>query len=165
MTTEQGLLDALDALGIASTRHEHRAVFTVAESRAIHDDHPGAHSKNMFLRDASGQFWLVTVPHNVRVDLASLAAALGTKKLSFGKADDMERLIGITPGSVTPLAAINDTGGTVRVVIDAALAGAAIVNVHPLRNTATLALSGADLVRALAAWDHPPRVINVPVQP
>ena len=66
----------------------------------------------------------------------------------------MERLFGISPGAVTPLAAINDVAGAVRVVIDADLAGAPQVNVHPLRNTATVGLAGLDLLRALAAWGH-----------
>ncbi len=35
-------------------------------------------------------------------------------------------------------------------------------NVHPLRNTATLGLAGADLVEALTAWRHPPTIVAVP---
>jgi Ala-tRNA(Pro) deacylase len=157
------ILAALDALGIAWTLVEHEPVFTVEESSALHEQIPGAHTKNLFLKDAGGQFWLVTVPHDIRVDLKALPAAIGGKKVSFGKAEDMERLLGISPGSVTPLAAINDAGGLVRVVIDATLAGAELVQVHPLRNSATLGLSGADLVRALTAWNHPPLIARIPV--
>ena len=123
---------------------------------------PGAHTKNLFLKDAGGQFWLVTVDHARRVDLKALAGAIGAKKLSFGKAEDMERLLGISPGAVTPLAAINDVAGAVRVVIDADLAGAPQVNVHPLRNTATVGLAGLDLLRALAAWGHTAIVAAIP---
>ena len=74
----------------------------------------------------------------------------------------MERLLGVTPGSVTPLAAMNDTGGAVRVVLDPELAAADAVHVHPLRNTATVGLPGADLVRALAAWGHDPLIVAIP---
>ena len=86
----------------------------------------------------------------------------GSKKLSFGKAEDMEALLGVTPGSVTPLAALHDTGHAVRVVIDPELAAAATVNVHPLRNTATIGLSGADLCRALTEWGHAPQLAAIP---
>jgi len=160
--SDAALKDALAALGIPWSILEHEAVFTVEESLAIHDALPGAHTKNLFLKDAGGQFWLVTVEHARRVDLKALAGVIGAKKLSFGKAEDMERLLGVTPGAVTPLAALNDAGGAVRVVLDAELAAADAVHVHPLRNTATIRLSGADLVRALAAWDHEPLIAAIP---
>ena len=74
------------------------------------------------------------------------------------------RMILITPGSVTPLGAIADAAGAVTIVLDASLASADRVNCHPLRNTATLGLSGADLVRALTHWGHPPVIVDVPAQ-
>ncbi|MBN8847471.1 MULTISPECIES: prolyl-tRNA synthetase associated domain-containing protein [unclassified Sphingomonas] len=156
--SEEALRAAFADHGIAWDALEHPAVFTVEESAAIHDALPGAHTKNLFLKDAGGAFWLVTVDHARRVDLKALASALGARKLSFGKAEDMERLLGVTPGSVTPLAAINDREGLVRVVIDADLAEAARVNVHPLRNTATVGLSGSALRGLLAHWGHEPLV-------
>ncbi|GEN98535.1 DNA-binding protein [Novosphingobium sediminis] len=160
--SDTALKEALAALGIGWSILEHEAVYTVEESLAIHDALPGAHTKNLFLKDAGGQFWLVTVEHSRRVDLKALAGVIGAKKLSFGKAEDMERLLGVTPGSVTPLAALNDTGGAVRVVLDPDLAAADAVHVHPLRNTATIGLSGADLIRALGAWGHDPLIAAIP---
>ncbi len=160
--SETALKDALAALGIGWSILEHEAVYTVEESLAIHDALPGAHTKNLFLKDSGGQFWLVAVEHSRRVDLKALAGVIGAKKLSFGKAEDMERLLGVTPGSVTPLAALNDAGGAVRVVLDQELAAADAVHVHPLRNTATIGLSGADLVRALGAWGHEPLFAAIP---
>lgn len=120
------------------------------------------HTKNLFLKDAGGQFWVVSAPHDAVINLKALPSAIGSKKVSFGKAEDMERLIGLSPGSVTPLAAINDTDGVVRFVIDQRLADAERVNVHPLRNTATLGLSGAALVRFLADSGHEPVVALLP---
>ncbi|WP_408590139.1 prolyl-tRNA synthetase associated domain-containing protein [Novosphingobium sp.] len=160
--SEASLKQALADLGIGWSILEHEPVFTVEESETIHAALPGAHTKNLFLKDAGGVFWLVTVDHATRVDLKALAGAIGSKKLSFGKAEDMERLLGVTPGSVTPLAAINDSDQAVRVVLDTRLADAALVNVHPLRNTATVALSGPDLIRALASWNHPVQVAPIP---
>ena len=158
------LTEALTELGIVSSVHEHEAVFTVDESARLHEMIAGAHTKNLFLKDAGGQFWLVTVPHDVRVDLKALPAVIGSKKLSFGKAEDMVRLLGITPGSVTPVAALNDVGGAVNLVLDDRLADAPIVNVHPLRNTATLSLSGIALLQVLAHWSHAPKIVRVPEQ-
>lgn len=161
---ETKLYADLQALNIPYDVVEHPAVFTVEESRAVDGDIPGAHTKNLFLKDAGGRFWLVTVPAVLRADLKALPAAMGAKRVSFGKGEDMERLIGVTPGSVTPLGAIADADGAVTIVLDASLASADRVNCHPLRNTATLGLSGADLVRALTHWGHPPVIVDVPAQ-
>ena len=108
---------------------------------------------------------MVSAPHDAAINLKALPAAIGSKKVSFGKAEDMERLIGISPGSVTPLAAINDTAGLVRFVIDQRLAEAARVNVHPLRNTATLGLAGPALLQFLADSGHQPVVCLLPGAP
>ena len=157
-----GLMARLDQLGIATTTVEHEAVFTVAESERLHRELDGGHTKNLFLKDAGGAYWLLTVPHDCSVDLKAAAALLAAKKFSFAKPEPLEELLALQPGSVTPLGAFNDAAGRVRVVIDRALAGAETVNVHPLRNTATLALGGGDLLRALAAWGHDPLVADLP---
>jgi Ala-tRNA(Pro) deacylase len=170
MRGEAGLYADLAALAIPHTVCEHPAVFTVAESSALDARLPGEHTKNLFLKDAGGGFWLVTVPAAARVDLKALPGAMprraqperDMKRVSFGKAADMERLLGITPGAVTPLAMINAAPGSVTAVLDAALASAGRVNVHPLRNTATIGLAGADLLRLLRHWGHDLLVAAIP---
>ncbi|WP_258319811.1 prolyl-tRNA synthetase associated domain-containing protein [Qipengyuania flava] len=158
------MLADLGALAIPFASHEHAAVFTVEESRKIDAEIPGAHTKNLFLKDAGGAYWLVTVPAEARVDLKALPAAIGCKRVSFGKPDAMESLLGITPGSVTPLAMINAEPGSVTVVLDAGLASADRINVHPLRNTGTLGLAGADVLALLRHWGHDPVVAAIPVK-
>jgi len=160
---ETQLYENLAALGIGYAVYEHPAVFTVAESSLHNDAIPGAHTKNLFLKDKAGHFFLVTVSAEARVDLKALPAAIGSGRVSFGKAEDMERLLGITPGSVTALAAINDTDADVRFVLDAALMQAEFINCHPLRNSATLGLAPDDLVRALTFWRHPPLIRPIPI--
>ena len=165
MPQEQAMLTALDTLGIKWAMHEHEAVFTVDASAKLHEDIAGAHTKNLFLKDAGGQFWLVTAPHDACIDLKALPAVIGARKVSFGKAEDMERLLGVSPGSVTPLSALNDTQGAVNIVLDARLVDAECVNVHPLRNTATLGLSGRALVTFLTRHGHVPLIATLPEPP
>ncbi len=162
LDAEDRLYADLTARGIPYAVTEHEAVFTVEESARLHDTLPGAHSKNLFLKDQDGRYWLVTVPADIRVALKALPAVMGSRRLSFGNGDDMQRLLGIAPGSVTPLSAINDGDQIVRVVIDRELAEAACVWVHPLRNTASLGLSGPELLTILTAWGDAPMVIDVP---
>jgi Ala-tRNA(Pro) deacylase len=68
-------------------------------------------------------------------------------------------LLGVTPGSVTPFALINDGPARVTVVVDAALAAAAELNCHPLENTATTRLATQDLLRFIRACGHEPIVM------
>ena len=161
---EEGLRADLAVLAIPFEHHEHEAVFTVEESRGIKAAIPGKHTKNLFLKDAGGAFWLVTVPAEMRVNLKALPQAIGCKRVSFGKPDDMERLLGLTPGSVTPLGAINAAPGSITVVLDRSLAEAERINVHPLRNTATIGLSGADCLRLIEHWGHAPQIADIPAQ-
>lgn len=162
-TRETQLFADIAQLGIAFELIEHRAVFTVEESSKLDRDIPGAHTKNLFLKDAGGEFWLVTVPADMRVDLKKLPQAIGCKRVSFAKADDMMRLLGISPGSVTPLAVINDAGRAVTIVFDAGLAATERINVHPLRNTATIGLSPENLIKLLKYWGHVPVIAVIPV--
>ncbi len=161
-TDDSRLHTELAAAAIAFDQAEHDAVFTVLESSALDRGIPGAHTKNLFLKDAGGQFYLVTVLAEKQVDLGALRHMVGAGRFSFGSADEMVELLGITPGSVTPLAALNDARGRVQLVLDEVLAAQPRVNVHPLRNTATLGLSGLDLVRLLVRWRHAPLIIPVP---
>lgn len=162
MTSEERLYADLTAAGIVWRMHEHPAVFTVEESAAIKTDIACLHTKNLFLKDAGGAFFLLTVPAEARVDLKRVHPFLACRRLSFGKPDAMEALIGVTPGSVTPLAMINADVGAITLVLDAALAVDGPVGVHPLRNTATMVLKGTDILAAARGWGHDPRVADLP---
>jgi len=65
----------------------------------------------------------------------------------------------VTPGSVTPFALINDAERRVRVVLDAEMLEIDPLNYHPLVNTATTAVSPADLLKFIAATGHEPQII------
>lgn len=162
MRGEAGLMADLRDLGIEHNVHEHQAVFTVEESRAIKTDIACLHTKNLFLKDAKGAFFLLTVPAEARIDLKRVPPEIGSKRLSFGKAEDMERLIGIKPGSVTPLAMINAKPESIQLVLDAPLAVPDAVGVHPLRNTATITLTGTDILRLAEHWGHRPLIAELP---
>ncbi len=164
-TIEKQLLAQLNGAAISYKLYEHDAVHTVLESNQVNADLAGAHTKNLFLIDTYKSYYLVTVLADKRVDLGRLANILGAGRFSFGSAEDMQQYLGVTPGSVTPLAAINDNAHKVSIVVDEILAASPIVNVHPLRNTATLSLSGLNLVQILAKWRHAPTILSIPSKP
>jgi len=149
----------LDDLGIAHRTVSHPPVFTVPQAKAVRAGDAGRHTKNLFLRDKKGRMWLAVLDEDRAVDLDSLAGHLGARRLSFGSPARLRRHLGVEPGSVTPLAALQDASGDVQVVLDRALAVSPEVHCHPLTNDRTTALSGPDLVRFLRATGHPPTLL------
>lgn len=160
MRTKQEFLAYLDTLGIAYDNHDHPAVFRVEEGEAIKQAIPGAHTKNLFLKDAKGQLWLVSAEGHAAIDLKRLHNVIGSARLSFGNAQLMEETLGVTPGSVTAFALINDRERRARFVLDRTLAEAERVNFHPLENTATTTVSAEGFRRFLAAIGVEPLVVD-----
>jgi Ala-tRNA(Pro) deacylase len=159
------LMAFLSRHSIDATRVDHPPVMTVEESERIVPKLPGAKTKNLFLRDKKGvRHILVTVPHDLAVDLEALGAALEAQRLGFASPERLQKYLGITPGSVSLLALVNDTAHAVEFVIDRRLWQAEAVHAHPLVNSATLVLPHAALERFLAATGHAARVIDVPAR-
>ena len=162
MLSPQQLLSRLDELGIAHRTVEHPPVFTVEEAKALRGNLPGHHIKNLFLRNKKEEMWLIVALEDRAIDLKRLGERLGAGKFSFGSPDRLRRYLGVEPGSVTPLSAINDADHRVRVVLDRALAEGGPINAHPLVNTMTTAVSLADLLRFFAATGHTPEWLDFP---
>ena len=160
MKTKADLLAFLDAIGVESVTREHPAVFRVGEGEEIKAQIPGAHTKNLFLKDAKDQLWLISAEDKSVIDLKRLPAVIGSARLSFGNAALMAATLGVTPGSVTAFALINDAAHRVRFVLDRALAEAPLVNFHPLTNTATTAIGQAGLRKFLLAIGVEPLIVE-----
>jgi Ala-tRNA(Pro) deacylase len=156
-----GLFAKLDALGIQTVTVEHEPVFTVAESAHLRESLPGAHTKNLFLADKDGRMALVVARDETRVDLKNLARLLGLGRLSFGKPELLARVLGVEPGSVTPLALVNAGDPALKVVVDASLMAFDEVNCHPLRNDATTRLASQDLLRFIRACGYEPLILEL----
>lgn len=158
--TRQDLFAFLDHLGLATVTHEHAAVFTVAESQGIKTQMPGGHTKNLFLKDKKGALLLIAALAETAIELKHLHRQLGCGRLSFGKPELLEEVLGVTPGSVTAFALINDPDSRVRFLIDAALMAHDPINFHPLENTATTAISPDDFLTFARACGHEPEIIE-----
>jgi Ala-tRNA(Pro) deacylase len=150
----------LDAHGVDHTTLDHPAVFRVGEGEDIKRKLPGAHTKNLFLGDSKGQLWLISAEQGANIDLKRLPAVIGSGRLSFGSSQLLEKTLGVTPGSVTAFALVNDTERRVRFVLDAALARADLVNFHPLTNTATTTISQSGLRAFLRTLDIAPVIVD-----
>lgn len=160
-TTAAQLLALLQQIGIDYRLYQHQPVFTVAESLEIERDMPGAHCRNLFVRDKKENMYLVVAQNETRIDMKKLSDLLGCGRLSFGSAERLWQYLGVRPGSVCPFAIINDKDKAVTIILDAAMMQNAIVNYHPMENHMTVGLAPADLMRFIEHSGHVPRLMDL----
>ncbi|HEX2017686.1 MAG TPA: prolyl-tRNA synthetase associated domain-containing protein [Aurantimonas sp.] len=160
--TPEQMIAYLEGLDIASRTTRHEPLFTVEESQSLRGTIPGGHTKNLFLKDKKGRLFLVVAEESRAVDLKSLHRRIGAQgRLSFAGADQMQALLGVTPGSVTALGLVNDTAGAVQLVLDEGLLAHDMVNCHPLSNAATTTIATSDLMAFFRATAHEPLVTGL----
>ena len=145
---EAALYAELDRLGVAHRTVEHEATFTVADSAQVKAGLAGGHAKTLLVGDGARLFLLVALGSG-RVDLKATRAALGARRLSLAAPAVLARTLGLSPGSVTPFGLLGapDAGEVARVIVDEALLAADPIWLHPMRNTASTAVSPAGLAR------------------
>lgn len=163
--TSTDLFAILDGLGISYQNHEHEPVFTVAESQALRDEISGGHTKNLFLKDKKGRYFLLTVGEDAVIDLKTIHTIIGAQgRVSFGKPDALMEFLGVIPGAVTAFGVINDAENNVTLIFDEALMLHEVINCHPLRNDATTSIASSDMKQFVEATGHEYRVLKL-VQP
>ena len=150
----------LEGNGIDHVTLDHPAVFRVGEGDDFKARLPGAHTKNLFLKDKKDRLWLISARQDTAIDLKRLHRVIGSDRLSFGSAELMVETLGVTPGSVTAFALINDTDKRLTFVVDRRLWEAERVNFHPLTNTATTGVDQAGFRRFLEAIGIAPLVVD-----
>jgi Ala-tRNA(Pro) deacylase len=160
--TRDDLFAFLDGLGIAVTTKYHPPVFTVEESKALRDAIPGGHTKNLFLKDKKGRYFLLTVGEDAVIDLKTVHTLIGASgRVSFGKPDQLMAYLGVIPGAVTAFGVINDSGNAVTLIFDEALMAHDVINAHPLTNDATTSIASEDMKRFVEATGHDLHILKL----
>ncbi len=158
--TPQQLFDLFDQLGIEHKTTEHPPIFTVDQGRELWGTIPGLHCKNLFLKDKKDKVWLVVMPSAKRADLNKIEKRIGAARLSFAKPELLLEILGLTPGSVTPFALLNDKEKRVTVVLDDSMLMSEFVNYHPLHNAASTTIRAQDLIKFVHALNYQPIVTD-----
>ena len=160
--TPDELFSFLAGLGIKTETVSHPPLRTVADSQALRGQISGAHTKNLFLKDRKGAHFLVTLDEDAVTDLKTIHTVIGAAgKVSFGNAEMLMQLLGVSPGAVTPFGLINDKDGRVKVIFDESLMANAVINAHPLNNEQTTSIARKDLESFCRASGHEPHVLKV----
>ncbi len=143
----------LDELKIKYDVLEHQAVYTVEEAKQLEDMIEGLGCKNLFLTDKKGNYFLLVLEENKKANLKELAKLLNVSKLTFGSEEALQEILGLEPGSVTPLSIINDKENKVLLIIDNDIVEEKIL-VHPNTNTKTMSIEFKDIEKLIEYTNH-----------
>ena len=148
--------DLLDALGVEYQRVDHAPAMTMDVCQEIDRVLHAVICKNLFLCNRQETaFYLLMIPDTKVFHTKDLSAQIGSARLSFAKAEYMQQFLDITPGSVSVLGLMNDTGHKVQLLIDEDVLASEYVGCHPCINTSSLRLKTRDLVeKILPAMEH-----------
>ena len=161
MVTKQDLIHILNDSSFEYYIKEHKPLFTVEDSQTLRGEIPGGHSKNLFLKDVKGQFYLLSVEENSSIDLKKTMTCINSKKLSFAKPEYLKLILGIEPGSVSPFALLNDSNKKVIFYFDQSFLKYEKVNFHPLINTATVSINPKNLIKLIEKYHSKVNFIDV----
>lgn len=156
------VIDILVQSGLPYRLIEHVAVHRVGDEPPELDGLPT--TKNLLLKDrSSGQVYMVVMEGEKRLDIATLAAELGSTKnrLQFVKYEEVEATVGVSPGHVSIFNVLNSVAKNVEIVFDSALLKYSEIGFHPNVNTATVLMRPSDVTEFLRAYGHEPRIINL----
>lgn len=159
--------DLLDQLGICYERVDHETAETMeacAEIDAVLA--PAAICKNLFLCNRQKTvFFLLMIRGDKQFKTKDISKQIDSPRLSFAPAEAMEEYLDITPGSVSVLGLMNDTGHQVQLLVDEDLLREEYVGCHPCINTSSLRIRTADIFeKFLPQVQHNYRVVTIPTE-
>ncbi len=172
-TTDEGrqereirVYDYLDSLGIEYFRIDHEPIFSDNECEAVEKVLDNVICKNIFLCNRQKtSFYMLVMPAHKRFNTSHVSHLLNSSRLSFGTAEDMLRLLDVTPGSVSIMALMNDRDNRVQLVIDKELLEHEDFGCHPCKNTSSLRLKRTDVFdKFLKSVGHKPIFISLDSQ-
>lgn len=154
--SEQHVLEFLEAMGIASIRTTHPAVYSVEQARNVDEHLPGAHCKNLFLRNKKGsRTFLAIFDDRTRLNLKELGEKIGAGGLSLASPEQLGRVLGVESGSVGPFGLLNPGASEVTLLVETRLRESSHASFHPNVNTSTLTLSWQDFEKYLQKIGNP----------
>lgn len=156
--------DLLDSLGIEYCRVDHSVAGKMEACREIDEALGVVICKNLFLCNRQKtRFYLLMMPADKPYRTRIFSKLAGSSRLSFGTPEDMERLLDLTPGSVSILGLMNDKDNIVSLYIDKDVLDGEFIGCHPCINTSSLRMKTADITeKFLPEVRHKYTVVTMP---
>lgn len=151
---ENQLYEIFKEIGITNyTVKYHEPILTIEQADELGLAMEGLNLKNLFLHEKkTGRFFMVIIGDHRQTDLKYFKEVASWKQVSFAKEEELMEVLGLMPGSVTPLALFKDTEKRVVVVLGREIKDATAlekVSFHPCRNDATLTMTKEDFLKYL----------------
>ena len=161
---EAAVYRLLQQLNIPFTRIDHPPVRTMEDCEAVDRALGGEICKNLFLcNQQKTTFYLLMIQEQKSFKTKDVSKQLGVSRLSFGTPEDMERLLHISPGAVSPMGLLFESARDVRLVMDRDLLSGEYLGCHPCVNTASIRMRMQDFLNVyLPAVHHTPSLVNIP---
>lgn len=161
---ERRCYELLNKLGIPYFRVEHDEAETIEKCHYAEEILGAEICKNLFLCNRQKtRFYLLLLRGDKVFHTKDLSHQLGCSRLSFASGEDMERYLGMKPGSASVLGLMNDEENHVQLVIDESVNRQELWGCHPCKNTASLRIAREDILKNfLPAVQHEPIFVDLP---
>lgn len=147
--------DLLDSLGIEYERTDHEQADTMEACNEIDAILQVTICKNLFLCNRQKtNFYLLMMPGDKPFKTKELSSQINSARLSFASPEDMERLLDITPGSVSIMGLMNDKENAVQLLVDEDVLKGEYLGCHPCINTSSLKLRTKDVIEKFLPAVH-----------
>ena len=147
---ENAVYALLEKLGISFEGLDHDRADTMEICEQIETKLGAEICKNLFLCNRQQtDFYLLLMPGKKIFKTKFLSEQINSSRLSFGSGEQMEALLGVTPGSTTVFGLMNDKEKRVRLLFDRDLLKNEYIGCHPCVNTSVVKLRTADLTDIL----------------
>ncbi len=162
---EKRTYDLLDSLGMTYWRTDHadRPASNMEACNEIDAVLGVLICKNLFLCNRQRtSFYLLLMPSDKPFKTKELSKQINSSRLSFGTGEEMEELLGVSPGSASVMGLMNDPEGRVRLLVDEDVLAGEFFGCHPCINTSSLKLVTRELVeKFLPAVGHEMTVVQL----
>ena len=152
--------DLLDSLGIEYVRTDHEKADTMEACNEIDAILDVTICKNLFLCNRQKtNYYLLMMPGDKPFKTKELSSQINSARLSFGSPEDMEELLGLTPGSVSIMGLMNDKENRVQLLVDEDVLEGEYLGCHPCINTSSIKLKATDVWEKVLTKIHHEMVI------
>lgn len=158
LANETEAYQILQELDIDYQRYDHQAI---TSGKNLDFSLPNPPVKNLLLQNKQGkQFYLYLLPNEKRADLSALAQVLEEKRLTFAKAQQLEELLHVSAGTLTPLGLMFDKKNRIKLLVDENLKELGVISLHPFVNSTTLSISYQDFERLMLRLGHDSKLVS-----
>lgn len=147
------IYNILESLNISFEEIVHKPVYTAKEAQHIKEKINGVGCKNLFLKDSNNNYYLYLLEDTKKADFKNLSKILNTSHLTFASDEELNNILGLSRGGVTPLGIINDSFHITKIIIDKELISKKIL-MHTDTNTKTVAIKYTDLIKFIEYFDN-----------